>query len=52
MSQFRATSDLIWNYFEISDMSNKKGVCKYFKNIFSYKSTITNLKLHLSKKTY
>lgn len=41
---------LIWNYFDIDDGVAMKAICKYCKNNISYKSTITNLKLHLRKK--
>lgn len=50
MPKVRATTALIWNYFEIGDLAAKKAVCKYCKNSFSYKTTVTNLKLHLKKK--
>ncbi|XP_039762273.1 uncharacterized protein LOC120635350 isoform X3 [Pararge aegeria] len=46
----RQRTGKIWNYFKIANDVDKKAICKYCKKSLSYKSTITNLKLHLKQK--
>lgn len=46
----RARSSAVWNYFTVDNVCDKKAVCNYCKKTLSYKSTITNLKLHLKQK--
>ena len=46
----RAQNSTVWNYFTVDNVINKKAICKYCKKTLSYKSTITNLKIHLKQK--
>ncbi|XP_068625998.1 uncharacterized protein bdwf isoform X2 [Battus philenor] len=46
----RSSSARIWSYFEKCNDGSKAAICHYCNKSLSYKTTITNLKVHLKQK--
>lgn len=40
----------IWNFFSVSDEDKSKAKCNICKSVFSYKTSVTNLKAHITRK--